>query len=435
MTSQPISPTTPTRRPKSLRISGYDASNETYSSPHTNGMSDRTNLSRRSSYSSQNFYQQPSPTTPRPGSSRSFRPMSFQHRRKSSSRYSVGSGTSFRQEDSGLGNLADELEDALDDEYDGQEASFLEGLREGDVEHTNIDPESSFETNGLQTASPGDGMMVEDENMGFSATTQSIVQFSRADRRKSRHQREDSRHQGSNHMQDLDQEDEISSTFSRIVSDIESVTRKSMNTEDTLSEDGGVVARTTNALKDLGNQTNIESNLSRIISAYTSMATHRTYKTRDLFNQAHSLLRYSILELSEETIDILLSDVELLSSTTLLPQQYNPLSSLQILASQTLDLAQTLRSLTDVIQESRISSNAASRKLKNVKDMVEDMRIEQELTETSMMLIHAGDWDRRCRERQAAATCREVIRGFGEAWGLEIDDRSWTHERKQVTIP
>jgi hypothetical protein len=95
---------------------------------------------------------------------------------------------------------------------------------------------------------------------------------------------------------------------------------------------------------------------------------------------------------------------------------------LQILASQTGELTQTLRGLTDLLQENKLATNAATRKLKSVKDMVEDMQEEEELVESSMMLIQAQDWDRRLRERQAAQACREVVQGFAERWGVDISE-------------
>jgi len=177
-------------------------------------------------------------------------------------------------------------------------------------------------------------------------------------------------------------------------------------------------------LKDMGGggQGNIEYGVTRLITAYTSMASHRTHKTRDLFSQSHSLMYGgTVLNLPEELIDLLLDEIDALSSTLPflrpLPQQ-NPLLSLQLLASQTEELGQTLRSLTDLLQESRLAATAATRKLKSVRDMVEDMAVEEDLVENSILLIQAGDWDRRCKTRQAAKTCQEVCKGFADRWGL-----------------
>ncbi len=151
------------------------------------------------------------------------------------------------------------------------------------------------------------------------------------------------------------------------------------------------------------------------------MASHRTNKTRDLFTQSHSLMYGGIMNLPEEMIDLLLDEIKSLGSTVPFLRPQNPLLSLQILASQTEELNHTLRSLTDLLQESRLAANAATRKLKSVRDMVEDMNVEEELVENSILLIQAGDWDRRCRTRQAAKTCQEVCAGFADRWGLDVN--------------
>src|SRR5947209_5042827 len=92
--------------------------------------------------------------------------------------------------------------------------------------------------------------------------------------RNSRHQKAESIYDGSDYGPDSDNEDtDVPPILAKRIRDIETVTRMSMNT-DTLSEDGGVIKRTTNALKDLGPQSNIENGVTRLITAYTSMATH-----------------------------------------------------------------------------------------------------------------------------------------------------------------
>lgn len=151
------------------------------------------------------------------------------------------------------------------------------------------------------------------------------------------------------------------------------------------------------------------------------MASHRTNKTRDIFTQSHSLLYGGMLNLPEEMLDLLLDEVNELISTIPFLRQQNPLLSLQILASQTDELGQTLRSITDLLQEFKLAANTASRKLKTVRDQVDDMSVEEELVENSIMLIQAGDWDRRCRTRQAAKTCQEICEGFATRWGLDFD--------------
>lgn len=365
-------------------------------------------------------------------SSKSSRPPSFSHQRRLS-RTSINSSRSIEQiGDNGLGNLADELEQAWDDEGEDEgQSNFLEGLREGDMaqDPRDLHLQSPYGLNDMHDF--GFGMVLQSPQTqvdGHSAALQ-VPQARRNSEsqqpKKSGHQRQESAYDGSDYGPESESEqddDSLSPMLRKRLRDIENLTRMCINPEDAVSEGGGTVRRVIHALKDLAPQGNIEYGVTRLITAYTSMASHRTHKTRDLFTQSHSLMYGGNLwQLPEELIDLLLDDITELSSTLPFLRPQNPLLSLQILASQTDELTHTLRSLTDLLQESRLASSAATRKLKSVRDMVEDMALEEELVENSILLIQAGDWDRRCRTRQAARTCQEVCQGFADRWGVQCD--------------
>jgi hypothetical protein len=329
--------------------------------------------------------------------------------------------------------LADELGQAWDDEADDEgESHFLEGLREGDAGPDSSmmrDLQSPYAMNDMHDL--GFGMILQSPHE--QGTPQSATLGVPQDRRnsqpqepkKSVHQRQESVYDGSDYGPESEAEQEEESLppmLRKRIREIENLTRLCVNPEDLVSEGGGTVRRVITALKDLGPQANIEYGATRLITAYTSMSSHRTHKTRDLFTQSHSLMYGGNLwQLPEELIDLLLDDINELASSLPFLRPQNPLLSLQILASQTDELTHTLRSLTDLLQESRLAASAATRKLKSVRDMVEDMSLEEELVENSIILIQAGDWDRRCRTRQAARTCQEVCKGFADRWGLQHD--------------
>lgn len=334
------------------------------------------------------------------------------------------------QGENGLGNLADELEQAWDEDEEGG-SNFLEGLREGDVEqdHSLHGLQSPYAINDMHDF--GFGMVVQSPHPapydGASPALQvpsQAIDLRSPTHPKRGHQRHESAYDGSDYGPESDVDEEeatLSPILRKRIHDIQKLTRMCVNPEDAVSEGGGTIKRTIQGLKDLGPQGNIEYGVTRLITAYASMASHRTNKTRDLFTQSHSLMYGGILHLPEEVIDLLLDEITTLNSTLPFLRPQNPLLSLQILASQTDELSQTLRSLTDLLQESRLAANTATRKLKSVRDMVEDMNNEEELVENSIMLIQAGDWDRRCRTRQAAKTCQEVCEGFADRWGLTVD--------------
>jgi len=243
-----------------------------------------------------------------------------------------------------------------------------------------------------------------------------------------RHRKTDSAYDGSDYGPESDPED-LPPTLLRRISDIESLIRTSTHSDDVLSEKGGVVLRTTAALKDLGAQASIENGTTRLITAYTSMSTHRTHKTKDLLSQSHSLLfapqAYGVPSpvqlLREEVLDDLLNNVEELMDSIPVSAAGgpNPLLSLQILVSNTAELVYSLRSLTDVLQESKLAASAAGRKLKSVRDLVAEIRVEEELREEGMRWIEKGNWERRLQGREGASVCRDVVSGFEsvcESW-------------------
>lgn len=367
-------------------------------------------------------------------SSKSSRPPSFSQRRLS--RTSLHSNRSLEQleDNNGLGSLADELGQAWDGDEDDdpeEQSNFLEGLREGIVEQDSSmrGLHSPYELNDMHDF--GFGMVMQSPHpsqLDGPSPTLHVPQTRRESdprgNRKSGHQRHESAYDGSDYGPDSDLEqpdDCLPPIMRKRIRDLENLTRLCINPEDAVSEGGGTVRRTIHGLKELGPQGNIEYGVTRLITAYTSMASHRTNKTRDLFTQSHSLLYGGLLNLPEEMLDLLLDEVNELILTIPFLRQQNPLLSLQILASQTDELSQTLRSITDLLQEFKLAANTASRKLKTVRDQVDDMSIEEELVENSIMLIQAGDWDRRCRTRQAAKTCQEICEGFATRWGLDFD--------------
>ena len=325
----------------------------------------------------------------------------------------------------GLGNLADELEEALEDteEHDPtQGSSFLEGLREGDVsEYAMQSPYGISDTHDLSISVHPHSPVTST----LKASTSNSLSPQHAKRKSSKHKRNESAYDGSDYGSMSDAEDELSSfplLFRKRLRELEKLTYNSTHSEDSVSEGGGVLKRTTSAIHDLGPpQSGIEYGITRLSTMYNSMSTHRTYAQRDLFSQSHALAYSNAASmLPEELIDLLLLEIGDLSSALPFMPTQNPLLSLQILAAQTSDLTHTLQNLTDLLQESKLVMTQAQRKLKSVKDMVEDMRTEEDLVEQSIMLIQAHDWNRRCEKRMAAQQCKEILQGFGDRWGLDV---------------
>src|SRR4051812_32518764 len=90
---------------------------------------------------------------------------------------------------------------------------------------------------------------------------------------------------------------------------------------------------------------------------------------------------------------------------------YNSLSSLHTLTS---DLAQTLNYLSDTLHMSRQTTTTATRRLKSARELVAELRREEELREEGERWLTRGNWGERLRNRECAHVCGEVVGGFEE---------------------
>jgi len=95
----------------------------------------------------------------------------------------------------------------------------------------------------------------------------------------------------------------------------------------------------------------------------------------------------------------------------------NPLASLQSLISQTAEITQLLRGLSDTLYESRQLTSTASRRLRSARELVADIRREEESREEGSRWIEKGEWDRRLKDREAGKVCGDVVSGFEAVCG------------------
>lgn len=61
---------------------------------------------------------------------------------------------------------------------------------------------------------------------------------------------------------------------------------------------------------------------------------------------------------------------------------------------------------------SRQTTVTASRKLKSAKELVAEMRRDEELREEGEQWVESGDWQKRLGDRECAGVCRGVVGGF-----------------------
>lgn len=89
-------------------------------------------------------------------------------------------------------------------------------------------------------------------------------------------------------------------------------------------------------------------------------------------------------------------------------------NSLTALHSLTSDLIQTLNYLSDTLHMSRQTTVTATRRLKSAKELVAEMRRDEELREEGERWLARGNWGERLQKRECAGVCGEVIGGFEE---------------------
>jgi hypothetical protein len=61
---------------------------------------------------------------------------------------------------------------------------------------------------------------------------------------------------------------------------------------------------------------------------------------------------------------------------------------------------------------SRQTTTAAARKLKSARDVVAEMRRDEELREEGVRWLERGNWGERLARRECAHVCGEVVGGF-----------------------
>lgn len=159
-----------------------------------------------------------------------------------------------------------------------------------------------------------------------------------------------------------------------------------------------------------------------LITAHTALTTYLTHQTRQLHNLTFPLLSPLVPPPTEETIETLLP--MLLTLTDLMPRPTTPpLQSLSGLHTLTTDLVHTLNYLSDTLHMSRQTTNTATRRLRSAREMVAELRRDEELREEGERWLAKGDWGERLRRRECALVCGEVVGGFEavcESWRARL---------------
>jgi hypothetical protein len=151
----------------------------------------------------------------------------------------------------------------------------------------------------------------------------------------------------------------------------------------------------------------------RLITAHTALATHLVHQTRLLHSLTYPLFSPLSLPPDEEFIDDLMPLLITLSES--MPRSTTAaFASLNQLHNHTADLAQTLNYLSDTLHMSRQTTTTATRRLKSARELVAEMRREEELREEGERWLAKGNWSERLGARECANVCGDVVGGFEE---------------------
>ncbi|KAI1391302.1 uncharacterized protein F4822DRAFT_396260 [Hypoxylon trugodes] len=308
-------------------------------------------------------------------------------------------------QDNGLGNLADELADALsgsgeDEDYyeDGEGPSRLKSDQIGD--------DGRQATEGIRDS----GVDVQSQSDQHGRTKSTNLGIPSPPARG--HRRTGSAYDGSEYgsESDLDSPGMPPSLVAKIDA-VESLARR--GTESNGGPTDGVFQRLTEGLRDLGSQSGVEGSTTRLITAHSALATHLAHQTRQIHNLTFPLLSPLVIPPDPDTIDSLLPLLTSVSDEMPRPAT-SAFNSLTALHSVTSDLVQTLNYLSDTLHMSRQTTTTATRRLRTAKEMVAEMKREEELKEEGERWLTRGNWSERLQNRECAGVCREVVGGFEE---------------------
>ncbi|KAL7625588.1 hypothetical protein AAE478_004808 [Parahypoxylon ruwenzoriense] len=308
-------------------------------------------------------------------------------------------------QDNALGNLADELADALsgsgeDEEYYGDEEGPSRlgfDLKEDDSR----EEVNGARDSGVDIASqPGQHGRTKSTSLGVPSPPARS------------HRRTGSAYDGSEYgsESDLDSPGMPPSLVAKIDA-VESLARR--GTESNGGPTDGVFKRVTDGLRDLGSQSGVEGSTTRLITAHSALATHLAHQTRQIHNLTFPLLSPLVPPPDPDTIDSLIPLLASVSDDMPRPAT-SAFNSLAALHSVTSDLVQTLNYLSDTLHMSRQTTTTATRRLRTVKEMVAEMKREEELKEEGERWLTKGNWGERLQKRECAGICREVVGGFEE---------------------
>ncbi|RDL40668.1 Uncharacterized protein BP5553_00647 [Venustampulla echinocandica] len=298
------------------------------------------------------------------------------------------------QASNGLGNLADELADAWDED----------DIEEDEDED---EPEMNFqEERQVEEPTRDSGVDVASSPVEApSKPTQLTPPIGGRGHRKHMSEYDGSDYGGDS---DLDSPGIPPGLVARMDT-VEGLARR--GTENNGTDRDGVITRVVEGLKDLGGQSGVEGGATRLITAHTALSSHLLHQTRLLQSLAYPLFSPLVQPPDEEFIDDLIPLLVTLNESIPRPTTA-AFTSLTQLHGLTADLVQTLNYLSDTLHMSRQTTTTATRRLRSARELVAEMRKEEEAREEGELWLKRGNWSERLGARECAGVCGDVVGGF-----------------------
>lgn len=214
---------------------------------------------------------------------------------------------------------------------------------------------------------------------------------------------------------------EISPSLDAYISEIEAVVNQYFPSTNVTSEIPGLAK----LLSDIGSQSHLETTISSYINTHTSMTTTLLQNTR-LITSLSSILFSPFSTINVETADLdnifpssfsASSISSALSSNSKSQSSLSPQHQLVSLSNTTASIISTLSNLTDALYIEHEISTTFARHLRNARELVGEMKKEEEASQAGQKWLNDGGWHERLKGRESGRRCAEVVKGFEEVCG------------------
>jgi len=308
-----------------------------------------------------------------------------------------------RHDHAGIGSLADELANVMNENDDDGAASELS---------------SSFASTPTKTTPYSDRVRARARNSGIcvaSSPLSPITANARPARKPSRFSKyrlTSQSYDGSDYgpMSD-DESDDFLHALDLQITAVDRLSRQALL--DLADPRANPVPRVLRQLKELAGQSDVEAEAMRLASACEAVAATVAGQTRALQQLAHAVpAQLHDAAAAEELLRLVAGTADAIPRVPA-----PPLAALRELSRAAQDARAALGGVADGVQMTRETAKTAARRLEGARLLVARIRSEAAAREQGFEAIEAAGWQRRIAGRESARACQDVIRGFEETCG------------------